>query len=69
MPGSRQERKPLSSISEIAALAKVFEALRPRLLAKLERRIDPALAPRIDPEDILSEAFLRARLSSSFADF
>ena len=60
MPGPRNEGKPPSSVSEIAALAKVFESHRPRLLAMLRRRMDPALAPRMDPEDILSEAFLRA---------
>jgi RNA polymerase sigma-70 factor (ECF subfamily) len=61
MPGSHREGKPPSSVSQIAALAKVFEDHRPRLLAMLRRRIDPALAPRVDPEDILNDAFLRAR--------
>lgn len=61
MPSPRHEGKPPSSVAEIAALAKAFEAHRPRLLAMLKRRIDPALAQRIDPEEILSEAFLRAR--------
>lgn len=61
MPGQHQEGKPPSSVSEIAALTKVFEVHRPRLVAMVQRRIAPALAPRVDPEDILSEAFLRAR--------
>jgi hypothetical protein len=68
MPGPRHEGKPPSSVSEIAALAKEFEAHRPRLLAMLRRRIDPALPPRLDPEDILGEAFLRARVKWSDHD-
>jgi RNA polymerase sigma-70 factor (ECF subfamily) len=62
MPGQHHGGKPPSSVSEIAALAKVFEAHRPRLMAMVQRRIAPALAPRTDPEDILGEAFLRASL-------
>jgi DNA-directed RNA polymerase specialized sigma24 family protein len=52
----------------MAALAKVFEEYRPRLLAMVRRRIAPALAPRVDPEDIRGEAFLRARLRWSDHD-
>ncbi len=62
------EGKPPASVSEIAALAKVFEENRPRLMAMVQRRIAPALAPRVDPEDILGEAFLRARLRWSKRD-
>ncbi len=69
IPGPHYEGKPPSSVSEIAALAKVFEDSAARqLLAMLRRRIDPALAPRIDPEDILGEAFLRARVRWSKHD-
>jgi len=57
----RHEGKAPESVSEIALLAKVFEEHRGRLLAMVRRRIDPALAPRVDPEDILGDAFLRAR--------
>ncbi len=42
----RHEGKAPSSVSEIALLAKVFEAHRARLLAMIRRRIDPALATR-----------------------
>jgi RNA polymerase sigma-70 factor (ECF subfamily) len=49
-------------------LARVFKAHEPRLLAMVQRRIAPALAPRMDPEDILGEAFLRARLRWSKRD-
>jgi RNA polymerase sigma-70 factor (ECF subfamily) len=50
----------LSSVSALAALAKLLEGHRAQLLAMVRRRIDPALAARVDPEDILGEAFLRA---------
>jgi RNA polymerase sigma-70 factor (ECF subfamily) len=50
-----------SSVADLAALGKLFEEQRPRLLAMLKRRIDPALAARLDPDDILSEVFLEAR--------
>jgi RNA polymerase sigma-70 factor (ECF subfamily) len=57
----RPEAKPPSSVSEIARLAQAFEEYRPRLLAMVQRRIDPALAARVAPEDIVGDAFLRAR--------
>jgi RNA polymerase sigma-70 factor (ECF subfamily) len=57
----RHERKAPSSVSEFALLAKVFEEHRARLTEMIRRRIDPTLAARVDPEDILAEAFLRAR--------
>jgi RNA polymerase sigma-70 factor, ECF subfamily len=47
-------------VSELAALAKLFEGHRARLLAMVRRRLDIALAGRVDPEDILGEAFVRA---------
>jgi RNA polymerase sigma-70 factor (ECF subfamily) len=49
-----------SSLADLAVLGKLFEEHRGRLLAMLQRRIDPALAVRIDAEDVLSEAFLEA---------
>jgi RNA polymerase sigma-70 factor (ECF subfamily) len=52
--------RPPSSVSEIAALARVFESHRDRLMAMVRRRITPALAQRTDPEDVLAQAFLRA---------
>jgi len=48
-------------VSEIALLAKVFEEHRARLTEMIRRRMGTALASRLDPEDILGEAFLRAR--------
>jgi RNA polymerase sigma-70 factor (ECF subfamily) len=50
-----------SSIADLALLGRLFEEHRSRLLAMVQRRLDPALAARIDAEDILNEAFLLAR--------
>jgi len=68
MPGPHKQGKPPSSVSEIAALVSVFEMHRPRLMAMVQRRIAPALGRRVDPEDILDEAFLRARTRWSNRD-
>jgi len=57
----RHDGKAPSSVSEIALLAKVFEEHRARLTEMIRRRMGTALASRLDPEDILGEAFLRAR--------
>lgn len=51
----------LSSVASLANLGRILEQYRPRLLEMLERRIDPSLATRIDPGDVLAEAFLAAR--------
>jgi RNA polymerase sigma-70 factor (ECF subfamily) len=48
-------------LAELAALGKVFEEHRAKLLAMVKQRMDSALAARIDPEEILNETFLRAR--------
>src|SRR5205809_650575 len=47
--------------AESAALGKAFEEHRERLLALVKRRMDPALAARLDPADVLAKAFLRAK--------
>jgi RNA polymerase sigma-70 factor (ECF subfamily) len=44
----------------MAELGMLFQNHRPRLLAIIRRRLDPALAGRLDPEDIVSDAFLQA---------
>jgi RNA polymerase sigma-70 factor (ECF subfamily) len=49
------------SLAGMAELSQLLEEYRPKLLAVVQRRLDPALARRISPEDILSEAFLQAR--------
>jgi RNA polymerase sigma-70 factor (ECF subfamily) len=48
------------SVAQMAQLGLVLQQHRPRLLAMLRRRIDPALAKRIDAEDLLGEVFLLA---------
>lgn len=58
---SSQEPSFPSSVMDMAALGQLWEKHAPDLLAMLRRRIDPALASRIDPEDVLSETFLLAR--------
>jgi len=50
-----------TSVGEVAALGELFQEHRFRLLAMLERRLDPRLAVRIDAEGLLHEAFLVAR--------
>jgi RNA polymerase sigma-70 factor, ECF subfamily len=49
------------TVADMATLGRLLEEHRPNLLAMVQRRIDPSLAARIDPEDVLSEAFLEAR--------
>jgi RNA polymerase sigma-70 factor (ECF subfamily) len=48
------------SVTDLALLGQLFEEHRDRLLAMLRRRIDPALAGRVDAEGVLAEAFLDA---------
>jgi len=43
-----------------AALDEVFEHFRPRLRRMVELRIDARLSGRLDPSDVLQEAFLEA---------
>jgi RNA polymerase sigma-70 factor, ECF subfamily len=49
------------SAADMAALGRLLEEYRSKLLAVVQRRLDPALARRIGSEDILSDAFLQAR--------
>jgi len=58
---NREDSSLPSSVAELAMLGKLFEEHRPRLLAMLGRRLDPALAVRLDADDILNEAYLVAR--------
>ena len=51
----------MPSLGEMAALAQLYEEHRPRLLEMLQRRIDPALAVRLDAEDLMAEVYLEAR--------
>src|SRR5438270_12465432 len=49
------------SHADMADLGRLLEEHRSKLLAVVQRRLDPTLARRISPEDILSDAFLQAR--------
>jgi RNA polymerase sigma factor (sigma-70 family) len=51
----------MSSVFDLAELGQMWQKYRPRLLSMLERRIDPALRPRLGADDVLSEAFLVAQ--------
>ena len=57
---SSGNRGRLSSVTELAALGQLIEEHRGRLLGMLRRRIDPVVAVRIDPEEILHETYLQA---------
>jgi RNA polymerase sigma-70 factor (ECF subfamily) len=48
-------------VAELAALGKLLEEHRTKLLAMVERRIDPALRRRVEAEEVLQEAFLAAQ--------
>jgi RNA polymerase sigma-70 factor, ECF subfamily len=52
----------VQTIQETAdVFSEVFEQYRPRLLEIVRRRIDPALVPRADANDVIQESFIRAR--------
>lgn len=55
------DNPPAHTVADLAELGRHFNEYQPRLLAMLQRRIDPKLAVRLDPEDILSETYLEAR--------
>ncbi len=57
----RDESQQPQSVSHFAQLGQALEEFRPRLLAMLRRRIDPVLSARIDAEDVLQKAYLKAR--------
>jgi RNA polymerase sigma factor (sigma-70 family) len=58
MPPAREP--PPSTIADLAALGRLWDEHRGRLLAMLERRIDPVLRQRIGAEEILQSTFLDA---------
>jgi RNA polymerase sigma-70 factor (ECF subfamily) len=51
----------VSSFRDLVVVGKMFDEYRSRLLAVVRRRLPAKLLARIDPEDILSEAYLVAR--------
>jgi RNA polymerase sigma-70 factor (ECF subfamily) len=50
-----------TAVADLAALGKLCEEHRARLLAMLDRRIDVRLRQRLSPEDILQQAYLKAQ--------
>jgi DNA-directed RNA polymerase specialized sigma24 family protein len=60
MPGD--SKATLSVLTGEAILAGAFDRLRSRLVAMINRRVSTKLAARIDPEGVVHDAFLRARL-------
>jgi len=51
----------MSALGELAQLSEQFVQHRARLLAMVERRLGAVLRQRVDPEDVLSEVYLRAQ--------
>jgi RNA polymerase sigma-70 factor, ECF subfamily len=47
------------SMEELAALGQLFQEHRARLLGMIRRRISPALARRVEPEEILNNVYLK----------
>ncbi len=58
--GHEEGVEPLS-VADVAALSKMLEEHRSRLLIMLQSRIDPAMGARVTAEDVLSETFFLAR--------
>jgi RNA polymerase sigma-70 factor (ECF subfamily) len=58
--GREEGGEPLS-VADVAALTKMFEEHRSRLLVMLQSRMDPAMRTRVTAEDVLHEAFFLAR--------
>jgi RNA polymerase sigma-70 factor, ECF subfamily len=59
--GCIMSESEILSVVEMAKLGKLCAEHQPTLLAMVRRRIDPSLVARMDPEEILNEAFLVAR--------
>jgi RNA polymerase sigma-70 factor (ECF subfamily) len=55
---SPNEQPLPSTVVDLALLGRLFEENRPKLVAMVQRRIDPALAAKIGAEDVVNEAFL-----------
>ena len=58
--GHEEGEEPLS-VADVAALTKMFEEHRSKLLVMLQSRIDPTMGARLSAEDVLSETFFLAR--------
>jgi RNA polymerase sigma-70 factor (ECF subfamily) len=55
----RSDANPPTSVVDLAALGRLLEESRPRLLALLRRRLGPAV-DFIAPDDVIAQAFLKA---------
>ncbi len=60
MPDSDAELEATLRAGDDAALAPLFDGVRDRLLRMIQFRLDPRLLGRIDPEDVLQEAYIEA---------
>lgn len=67
-PTASHDRIAKVRAGDVDALAAAFEEYRPRLARTVRFRIDPRLAGRIDPEDVLQDAFLRAAQRYSYVE-
>lgn len=59
-PPSEEALTQRASSGDTAALAELFDAYRPRLWRLVHFRLDPRLQGRVDPDDVLQEAWVRA---------
>jgi RNA polymerase sigma-70 factor (ECF subfamily) len=53
--------EPPSTVADLAILGRLLDEHRDRLVAAVRRRLDAALAARIDPEAVVNDAYLLAR--------
>jgi RNA polymerase sigma-70 factor (ECF subfamily) len=53
--------KAMDVNGQVTGLEKAFEEHRPKLLAMVQRRLDPALSARVGADDVLQQVFLLAR--------
>lgn len=52
--------QPAETAADLSELHRCWEESRLKLYAMVRRRLDPALLPRLDADDVLSDAFLDA---------
>src|SRR4051794_11390913 len=59
MPDESSRMRSVSSMGELAVLGQLFQEHRGRLLGLIRRRMSPALARRVEAEDILNDVYLK----------
>jgi RNA polymerase sigma-70 factor (ECF subfamily) len=59
MPYESSRVRSVSSMGELTALGQLFQEHRGRLLGLIRRRMSPALAHRVEAEDILNDVYLK----------